>query len=133
MFKRLSSSLVLVSGLLFALPLFAGSGHSHPKGPNGGDVKEFGSKHHIEATREGAKVSIYLLDGEGTGSASIAKHSGGTVTVIAPGKSQEKTEIKADGPFSNSSVSVPASGKVTVLVVLKVNGKGMSAKFSFKE
>lgn len=138
MLKTFSSKLVLAAGLVFAsvapsgLVALAGEDHPHEKGPNGGAVKGFG-KYHIEGVRKGDKASFFLLGDDGKTAATIAKHEGGSITVIAVGKPQEKTDIPAGAGFSETSATVPAKGKVTVLVSIKASGKAASAKFNFAD
>ncbi len=131
MLKKFSSKFLMVVGLLLTKPVLAEGDHAHAKGSHGGEVKGLGSKYHIEGVREKDKATFFILDAEGKNTVSISKHGGGTVTVIAPGKPQDKSEIKADSPLAETKVSVPADGKVTVLISVKVDDKPVTAKFNF--
>ncbi len=132
MFKKLISRLSLACVLLGATASLAEGDHPHDKGPHGGDVRGFG-KYHMEGVKQGEKATFYLLGDDGKTAATIAKHEGGTITIIAPGKAQEKTAIAAGNNFSETSVNVPAAGKITVLVSIKEGGKNTSTKFSFSK
>lgn len=61
----------------------------------------------------------------------IAKQEGGNVTVIAPGKPQERTDIAPGGRFSETTAKLPPTGKVTVLITLSEGAKSYSVKFNF--
>ena len=132
MLRSLISRLALAAGLLAAPVAIAADDHDHDKGPHGGEVKGFG-KFHLEGVRQGDKATFYVLGDDGKTSASVVKHDGGTVTVIAPGAAQDKEKIPSAGSFSETSVKVPAKGKVTVLVSLKEAGKAFTAKFNFSK
>lgn len=129
MLKNLISNVALVIGLL-ATPVAMAEGHPHEKGPHGGDVKGFG-KYHMEGVRHGDKATFYVLAEDGKTSASVPKYDGGIVTVIAPGKAQDKTDIAAGSNFSEASAKLPATGKATVLVTIREDGKTYSVKFNF--
>lgn len=123
---------------IFAMALAVGStltladtDHAHDQGPHGGDVKTLGAKHHIEAVRKGAVVSLFVLDGEGKKEAAISNHNGVTVTVVAPGATQEKIELKAGQEFAKVEAKAPEKGKVMVLVSVKLDGKAKNVKFGF--
>lgn len=134
MIKSLLTKAALVLGLFGGGAVVMGADdHTHDKGPHGGIVAGFGDKFHMEAVRSGDKVSFYLLDGDGKSGATIAKHKGGTITLIIPGKGQKKTEIPAGGPFSEVSAPASGKGKITATVKLNVDGKTISGKFRLKD
>ena len=130
-FKDLISKLAIVTGLLLS-PVALADDHPHDKGPHGGDVKGFG-KYHIEGVRQGDKATFYVLGDDGKTAASVAKSEGGSVTVIVPGKAQQKTDIAAGANFSDTTAALPPDGKSTVLIIIKEGGKTYSAKFNFSK
>lgn len=133
MFGRLISRFLLALGLVVSSgAALANDDHDHLKGPHGGEVKGFGDKLHIEAVRKGAAVSLFVLDGDGKRDATVAKHGGGSITVLAPGAKQEKVELAAGQDFSKAEAKAPEEGKVTVLVTVKIEGKTVTATFGFE-
>lgn len=128
MWSDLISKIVLAISLMVTTVASADE-HAHAKGPHGGDVKGFG-KYHLEGQRQGNKASFYVLGDDGKTFSAVAKHDGGSVTVIAPGKAQDKVDIPVGVNFSETSVKVPA-GKVTVLIILRDGSSSYSAKFNF--
>lgn len=134
MLKNFTTKMLLVIGLSSGGAVsFAADDHPHSKGPHGGVVGGFGDKYHMEAVRSGDKVSFYLLGDDGKSAATIAKHEGGTIVLIIPGKGQEKTEIPAGTSFSEVSAPASGKGKITATVKLKVGGKMISGKFGLKD
>lgn len=132
MFIRSISKVLLVLSFVVTAPALAKEEHDHGKGAHGGEVKELGGEFHIEAARKGDKVLIYVLDAGGEKSASLTQHGGGSITVVASGSKPQKSEIDKGSPFSTAEVIVPSSGKVTVLVSVKIGGKSTTTKFVFK-
>jgi hypothetical protein len=105
--------------------------HQHAAGPHGGDVESLGDGLHVEAVRKGGTVFVYVLDGAGAKDASLTQHDGGSITVVAAGGKPEKTEIEKGSAFSKAELKVPPSGKIAVMVSVKIAGKSATAKFSF--
>ena len=102
--------------------------HHHDKGPHNGVVEELSNGNHIEAVREGGKVTFFVLgkDGQGTVSLNLAE---GSATIMASGKT-EKAPLPAE--LNNASIKVADKGKVIVLLNLKIQDKSSSVKFSFE-
>jgi hypothetical protein len=121
---------VLVIGLLgWGSLVLAGGDHAHGKGPHGGEVATFGAEYHIEVVKEGKMLVFYVLD-ENSSPVAIKDVSGGTITVIAPGKGQNKIEIQKNNELKQFSAPSPEAGKVTVVVKLSSQGKDRLAKFN---
>lgn len=102
------------------------------EGPHGGVVTDFGDKYHLEGVLKGDTAHFYLL-GEGDKVATIIKHDGGSITIVAPGEGVKKTEVAAAEPFSHVTVAVAGKGHITAKVTLKVGSKTYTSKFKFKK
>ena len=125
---NLRTSFGAAMAILFTQALFA---HGGSKGPHGGTVQDFGDKYHMEGVAEGGTAKFYLLDGDGK-AATLEKHEGGSITVLATGKKPETTPISKDGAFTAAEAPLIGQGKLTATVNVKSGGKSYSAKFKFE-
>jgi hypothetical protein len=125
-FSKIGLGFILLSG-----PAAMGAGdHLHEKGPHGGEVRSFG-KYHMEGVSKGGIASFYVLADDGKTASSVPKFDGGSVTVIVPGKALEKTDLVPGDNFTETTAKLPASGKSTVLLTIKVGATNYSTKFNF--
>lgn len=102
------------------------------EGPHGGTVTDFGDKYHLEGVLKGDTAHFYLL-GDDDKVATLKKHDGGSITIVASGQNAKKTEISKSEPFSHVTAPVDGKGNVTAKVNLKVGSKTYTGKFKFKK
>jgi hypothetical protein len=102
------------------------------EGPHGGVVTDFGDKYHLEGVLKGDTAHFYLLD-EDEKVATIKKHDGGSISIVAPGEGVKKTDISGSEPFSHLTAPVAGKGNITAKLTLKVGSKTYTGKFKFKK
>lgn len=120
----------LAMGLLAVLGTNA-LAHEAGKGPHGGQVREFGSKYHMEGVAKGGEVHFYLLDADAK-AGETAQVDGGSITVLPKGGSPVSSKIEK-GSFSEGSASGAGSGSLSATIILKMGGKSQTAKFTFRK
>ena len=99
-----------------------------PPAQHGGTVVEASDEHVLELVLTGNQMTVYVTDG--TKPVSAAQLGGGKATVLIGGKSQTVTLTNAGANSLTGKLDPAASGKVTSVLTLMVEGKSSQARFT---
>lgn len=124
----------LMINILFSLSVLVttqASAHES-EGPHGGVLTDFGDDYHLEGVLKDGTAHFYLLNESGK-AATIKKHGGGSISIVASGEGVKTTNIPDSESFSHISAPVAGKGNITAKLKLKVGSKTHTAKFKFKK
>lgn len=119
---------IFLAAFLTAIPL-AGFAHGPtPAAQHGGTVAEASDEHWVELVLSGNQMTVYV-SGEANKSVSNA-HLDGKATVLVGGKSQQVTLVPAEANSLTGKLDTAASGKVTSVISLTIDGKPAQVRFT---
>ena len=99
-----------------------------PPAQHGGTVVEASDEHVLELVLTGNQMTVYV-SGEANKSVSNA-HLDGKATVLVGGKSQQVTLVPAEANSLTGKLDTAASGKVTSVISLTIDGKPAQVRFT---
>jgi hypothetical protein len=118
----------LLAAFLLAVPAAASAHNPLPPAQHGGAMVEASDEHVVELVIKGSQVTVYVSDG---GKPLLATQlAAGKATVLVGGKSQSIVLTPAGGNSLTGTLNPPASGKVTSVLTLVVEGKSAQARFT---
>ena len=118
----------LLAAFLAAAPGAAFAHGSLPAAQHGGAVVEASDEHVVELVLNGNQMAVYVTDGSQPVPA--AQIAGGKATILIGGKSQNVVLISAGANSLTGKLDSAASGKVTSVLTLTVEGKSAQARFT---
>lgn len=118
----------LLAAFLAAAPGAAFAHGPLPTAQHGGAVVEASDEHVVEMVLNGSQMTVYVTDGSKP--VPTAQIAGGKATVLIGGKSQNVVLTNAGANSLTGKLDPAASGKVTSVVTLTVEGKSAQARFT---
>lgn len=115
--------------LLIAPGLAAAHGPT-PAAAHGGQVQE-AAEHWVELVVRGDQVTVYVNEPDNKPLA--AKEWTGKATVLVGGKSEAVTLTPAEGNSATGKLAAPATGRVTAVLQLTIDGKPVQARFAIAQ
>jgi hypothetical protein len=122
---------LLAAFLAAFLAAAPGAAYAHgplPAAQHGGAVAEASDEHAVELVLNGNQMTVYVMDGSKP--VPTAQLAGGKATVLIGGKSQTVVLTSAGANTLTGKLDRAASGKVTSVVTLTVEGKSAQARFT---
>ena len=117
----------------FALLIAPGLAAAHgptPAAAHGGQVQE-AAEHWVELVVRGDQVIVYVNEPDNKPLA--AKEWSGKATVLVGGKSEAVTLTPAEGNSATGKLAAPATGRVTAVLQLNIDGKPAQARFAIAQ
>ena len=118
----------LLAAFLASAPAAAFAHGPLPAAQHGGVVVEASDEHAVELVLNGNKMTVYVTDGSKP--VPTAQIADGKATVLIGGKSQNVVLTNAGANSLTGKLDPAASGKVTSVVTLTVEGKSAQARFT---
>lgn len=120
---------ITLMAAVLAVPPLAAFAHGAPPAPShGGLVAEDSAEDWVELVISGDQLTVYVMD-EGRNPVPSTKVSGKAI-VLTGGKSQTVQLMPAEANSLQGKLDPAATGKVTTVLALAVNGKATQAHFS---
>ncbi len=119
-------TLVLAATLLLA-PAIASAHGPAPAPAHGGQVQE-AAEHWVEFVVHGDQVTVWI--NEQDNKPLPTSEWSGKATVLVGGKNQVVALIPGEGNSATGTLSAPASGRVTAVLQLTIDGKPTQARFA---
>jgi len=112
---------------LLTLPVVTHAHGPTPAATDGGQVQE-AAEHWVELVVQGDQVTAYVneLDSKPLS----AKEWSGKATILVGGKTEAVSLTPADGNSANGKLAAPATGRVTAVLQLTIDGKAAQARFA---
>ena len=101
-----------------------------PAAAHGGQVQE-AAEHWVELVVRGDQVTVYV--NEPDNKPLSAKEWTGKATVLVGGKTEAVTLTPAEGNSATGRLAAPASGRVTAVLQLTIDGKPAQARFAIAQ
>lgn len=117
-----------LAGFLAVAPAAAFAHGPLPPAQHGGTVVEASDEHMVELVMKGSQMTIYVTDGSKP--VPVAQIGGGRATVLMGGKAQSVTLAPSEANGLTGKLESAASGKVTSVVTLTVEGKSSQSRFT---
>ena len=118
---------LFAAAALLAVPLAAGAHGPGPVPAYGGQVQEV-SEHWVELVVRGDQLTVYV--NEQDRKPLSTKEWSGRATVLAGGKSEVVTLTPAGENSATAKLSAPATGRITAVLQLMIDGKPATARFA---
>ncbi len=121
--------------LAFAFALLGAPIAAHAHGPtpaasHGGQVQE-AAEHWVELVIRADQVTVFVNEPDNKPLA--AKEWSGKATILVGGKTETVTLAPADGNSATGRLAAPASGRVTAVLQLTIDGKPTQARFAITQ
>jgi len=107
--------------------------HAHgpaPAAAHGGQVQE-AAEHWVELVVRGDQVTVYVNEADSR--PLPAKEWTGKATVLAGNKTEAVALIAAEGNSATGKLAAPATGRVTAVLQLTIDGKPTQARFAIAQ
>jgi len=118
----------LLAAFLAAAPGAAFAHGPLPAAQHGGAVVEASDEHVVEMVLNGSQMTVYVMDGSKP--VPTAQIAGGKATVLIGGKSQTIVLTSAGANTLTGKLDPAASGKITAVLTLTIEGKSAQARFT---
>lgn len=115
----------LLAAFLAAAPGAAFAHGPLPAAQHGGAVVEASDEHVVEMVLNGSQMTVYVMDGSNP-----VQIAGGKATVLIGGKSQTIVLTSAGANTLTGKLDPAASGKITAVLTLTIEGKSAQARFT---
>jgi len=121
----------IIAVLLALSPISAFAHGAAPAAQHGGTVAETSDDHWVELVVAGRSISVYV--GDQANKAIPSARLGGKATVLIGGKSQQIALIPAAANSLTGQLDPAATGKVTAVLALTIDGKQSQVRFTLTQ
>ena len=119
-----------VAFALLIAPTLAVAHGPTPAAAHGGQVQE-AAEHWVELVVQGDHMTVYVNEPDNKPLAT--KEWTGKATVLVGGKSEAVALTPAEGNSATGKLAAPATGRVTAVLQLTIDGKPTQARFTISQ
>lgn len=115
---------------ILGVPVIAHAHGPAPAAAHGGQVQE-AAEHWVELVVRGDQVTVYVSEPDSKPLAT--KAWSGKATILVSGKTETVALSPGDGDSATGRLAAPASGRVTAVLQLTIDGSPAQARFAIAQ